>query len=70
MRLYLWLKSRILYSPTAALTFSKLLVGSFGADEVKPVSRKNHDFSSKILPQGCVAFAFGYAICAIMGILG
>ncbi|WP_268903738.1 hypothetical protein [Helicobacter cinaedi] len=34
--LHEWLKSRILHSPTAALTSSKLLVGSFGADEVKP----------------------------------
>ncbi|CAM3284596.1 hypothetical protein HELA111659_01745 [Helicobacter labetoulli] len=34
-------KSAILRSPTTALTPSKLLVGSLGADEVKPVPRKN-----------------------------
>ena len=42
-------KSAILRSPTAALTTSKLLVGSLGADEVKPVLRKNADFSSQSL---------------------
>ena len=42
-------KSAILRSPTAALTSSKLLVGSLGADEVKPVLRKNADFSSQSL---------------------
>ena len=42
-------KSAILRSPTAALTSSKLLVGSLGVDEVKPVLRKNADFSSQSL---------------------
>ncbi len=40
-------KSAILRSPTTALTPSKLLVGSLGADEVKPVPRKNANLLKK-----------------------
>lgn len=40
-------KSAILRLPTTALTPSKLLVGSLGADEVKPVPRKNANLLKK-----------------------